>query len=348
MAQKLYEESNIQAIANAIRSKNGLTTTYKTSEMAAAITAIEGGGSTPPPVEDGKTRIYVHLEDGRKSPMLGICPNGTVTVDWGDGTEPNILTGASLTMVKWTPTHNYAAAGDYVISLTVDGSAGLYSIDGTNEYSCLLRYKVGSDSRNYVYQNAISKVEIGNGITRLNDYAFKNCSGLKSVTIPNTLSDIPLGCFSYCYSLSYVSLPNSITSISTEAFRECYALSSVSLPNGITSISNSMFRGGYSLQTIEIPDTVTSIDDYAFHYCRCLSNIIIPHGVTSIGAHAFDSCYGMKYYDFTALTAIPKLGATNVFNGMSSDCEIRVPAALAYNWKTATNWAKYSSYIVGV
>lgn len=47
MAQKLYEESNIQAIANAIRSKNGLTTTYKTSEMAAAITAlvIGGGGS---------------------------------------------------------------------------------------------------------------------------------------------------------------------------------------------------------------------------------------------------------------------------------------------------------------
>ena len=41
MAQKLYEESNIQAIADAIRGKNGLTNTYKTSEMAAAITAIE-------------------------------------------------------------------------------------------------------------------------------------------------------------------------------------------------------------------------------------------------------------------------------------------------------------------
>lgn len=50
MAQKLYEESNIQAIADAIRGKNGLTTTYKTSEMADAISAIEsgGGGETPP------------------------------------------------------------------------------------------------------------------------------------------------------------------------------------------------------------------------------------------------------------------------------------------------------------
>lgn len=46
MAQKLYEESNIQDIANAIRSKNGLTTTYKPSEMAAAISAISGGGGS--------------------------------------------------------------------------------------------------------------------------------------------------------------------------------------------------------------------------------------------------------------------------------------------------------------
>lgn len=44
MAQKLYEESNIQAIANAIREKNGATDAYLVSEMAAAIAAIEGGG----------------------------------------------------------------------------------------------------------------------------------------------------------------------------------------------------------------------------------------------------------------------------------------------------------------
>ena len=44
MAKKLYEETNIQAIANAIREKNGETTTYKTSEMANAISAITTGG----------------------------------------------------------------------------------------------------------------------------------------------------------------------------------------------------------------------------------------------------------------------------------------------------------------
>ena len=350
MAQKLYEESNIQAIANAIRSKNGLTTTYKVSEMAAAITAIEGGGSTPiePPVGDGKTRIYIHLEDGRLSPMLGICPNGTVTVDWGDGTEPDTLTGTSRATVRYTPTHNYAAAGDYVISLTVDGSAGLYSISSTNEYSCLLRYSKGADTRNAVYQNAIRKVEIGNGITHLNGYDFQNCSGLKSITIPNTVSHIGYGTFMSCYSLSSVSLSSSITNIYSDMFNGCYSLSSVSLPNNITNIGPSMFRGCYSLPKIEIPDTVTSIGEGAFYYCRSLSNITIPHGVKSIDAHAFFHCEGMKYYDFTALTAIPKLGTTNVFAGISADCEIRVPASLAEEWKAASNWAKYANYIVGV
>ena len=54
-----------------------------------------GGGEVTPPTTptDGKTRVYIHLEYGRTSPMLGVCPNGTVTVDWGDGTEPDTLTG---------------------------------------------------------------------------------------------------------------------------------------------------------------------------------------------------------------------------------------------------------------
>ena len=74
--------------------------------------------------DDGKTRLYVHLEDGRTSPMLGCCPDGTVTVDWGDGTTPDTLTGTSTVTVKWTPTHAYATAGDYVITLQVEGTVG--------------------------------------------------------------------------------------------------------------------------------------------------------------------------------------------------------------------------------
>lgn len=203
--------------------------------------------------DDGKTRLYIHLEDGRTSPMLGCCPNGTVTVDWGDGTTPDTLTGISTSTVKWTPTHAYAAAGDYVVTLQVEGAVGF--ADSPNG-SCLLRYSSGSNARNRVYQNAIQKVEIGSGVTSIGNNAFQSCYSLASITIPD--------------------------------------------------------------------------------------------GVTSIGAFAFDACYGMKYYDFTALTAVPASANANAFNGIAADCEIRVPASLVDEWKAAANWATYADYIVGV
>ena len=46
MAKKLYEESSVQAIANAIRAKNGETTTYKIGDMAEAIAGIMTGTPT--------------------------------------------------------------------------------------------------------------------------------------------------------------------------------------------------------------------------------------------------------------------------------------------------------------
>ena len=193
--------------------------------------------------DDGTTRIYIHLENGRISPMLGICPKGTVTVDWGDGTTPDILTGTSLTTVQWTPTHNYVSSGDYVIKLTVGGEAQLYGSSGSNGYAYILRYGSASDKRNSVYQNSILKVEIGAGI-RIGNYAFSNC-----------------------YSLSSITIPYGVTSIGSNAFYNSYSLSGITIPDGVTSIGNSAFSNCSSLSSITIPDGVTSIGSSAFSYC---------------------------------------------------------------------------------
>ena len=321
--------------------------------------------------DDGKTRIYIHLENGRTSPMLGCCPNGTVTVDWGDGTEPDTLTGTSTSTVKWTPTHEYGAAGDYVIKLSVSGSVGFAGSSSTNQYSYLLRYSSGKDSRNQVYQNAIQKVEIGGGVTSIKNSVFCNCYSLSSITIPDSVTSISQYAFQYCYSLSSITIPNSVTSIGQYAFQYCYSLSSITIPDGVTSIGGYAFNGCYTLSSITIPNSVTSIGKYAFQYCYTLSSITIPDGVTSIGqytisrcyslssitipdgvtsidAFAFSTCYGVRYYDFTRHTAVPTLSNTNAFNSIAADCEIRVPAALADEWKAATNWSTYANRIVGV
>ena len=178
--------------------------------------------------DDGKTRIYIRLEEGRTSPMLGVCPNGTVTVDWGDGTTPDTLTGTSTSTVQWTPNHAYAAPGEYVIKLTVDGTMGFYGGLFFSVGGAILLYSSNvSDKRNYVYRNSVQKIEIGSGVTSIGDYAFTLCYSLASITIPNGVTSIGDYVFNYCYSVAfydftdYTSVPtlantNAFTNISVD------------------------------------------------------------------------------------------------------------------------------------
>ena len=313
-------------IANAIRSKTGGTDALTLEQMVTEIEGISGGGgSTEEWIGDGNTHIWITLSEGRTSPMLGVCPNGTVTVDWGDGTTPDVLTGTSVHAVKWTPTHNYAEPGDYIITLTVDGKMGFGGKSSTNEYAYILRHASGADGRNRTYQNAVHRVEIGNGVTSIGAYSFQNC-----------------------YSLTSVNIPDGVASIGNNAFYHCYSLTSVNIPDGVTSIGDYAFYYCYSLKPINIPAGVTSIGDYAFYYCYSLTSINIPAGVRSIGDNAFYNCFGVRCYDFSNHTAVPTLSSTNDFRGISDDCEIRVPAALYDEWIAATNWATYASKIVAV
>ena len=321
--------------------------------------------------DDGKTRIYIRLEEGRTSPMLGVCPNGTVTVDWGDGTTPDTLTGTSTTTVKWTPNHAYAVPGEYVIKLTVDGTMGFYGDLDSIVGGAILLYSSGYDDRNYVYRNSVQKIEIGNGVTSIGlaafimcyslasitipnsvtsigEYAFYLCSSLSSVTIPNGVTSIGGYAFAECSSLVSITMPNSVTSIGDSAFSECYHLSSITIPDGVTSIEHHMFNTCRSLSSITIPNGVTSIGDNAFYGCYSLASIAIPNGVTSIGAYTFFYCYGVAFYDFSNHTSVPTLANTNAFTGISADCQIRVPASLVDAWKAATNWSTYADHIVGV
>ena len=195
--------------------------------------------------DDGKTRIYIRLEEGRTSPMLGVCPNGTVTVDWGDGTTPDTLTGTDTTVMKWTPNHAYATPGEYVIKLTVDGTMGFYGVDSSDESSAILRYSSDDDNRNHVYQNSVQKIEIGNGVTSIGQSAFYDCYSLASITIHNGVTSIGASTFYNCYSLSSITIPDGVTSIGASTFYNCFSLSSITIPDGVTSIENLAFANCY-------------------------------------------------------------------------------------------------------
>ena len=153
---------------------------------------------------DGKTRIKIKLEEGRTEPVLGLGINGSVDVDWGDGTSHGEMTGSNVsTLVQLQ--HVYAAAGEYTISLTV---TGVMAFLGDNTYRSGLLRKSGvtsaTSTESRAYQNAVQEVYIGSGVTSIANYAFYNCYSLASVTIPDGVTSIGASAFQYCYSLAFI------------------------------------------------------------------------------------------------------------------------------------------------
>ena len=120
---------------------------------------------------------------------------------------------------------------------------------------------------------------------------------VKAKSIEITTCDINTQCkiiyvyaFSYCSGLTSVTIPNSVTSIGWSAFENCSGLTSVTIPNSVTSIGNWAFSHCSGLTSITIPNSVTSIGNYAFSDCSGLTSITIPNSVTSIGSYAFRGC----------------------------------------------------------
>ena len=158
----------------------------------------------------------------------------------------------------------------------------------------------------------LKSVTIGNSVTSIGEYAFSDCSGLTSVTIGNSVTSIGEGAFNRCSGLKSVTIGNSVTSIGESAFYNCSDLTSITIPNSVTSIGKSAFYNCSDLTSITIPNSVTSIGDYAFSNCLELKSVTIGNSVTSIGSGAFSDCFQLT--SVTIPDSVISIGR-NAFNG---------------------------------
>ena len=248
----------------------------------------------------------------------------------------------------------------FTLLLTLTASADPVEINGIY-YNLIPKGKaaeVASGSIKYAGSVAIPETVIYNDITyivtSISGSAFYNCSGLKSVDIPNSVTMIESSAF-YGSGLISVDIPNSVTSIGEKAFYNCVRLTSVTIPQSVTSIGDKAFEGCSTLNSIVIengntqydsrdncnaiietatntlingcqstiiPNSVKKIGSNAFYNCSGLKSINIPNSVTSIGNAAFMLCKDLTSVIIS--NSVKKIG-DYLFSNCSNLTEVIIP-----------------------
>ena len=178
-----------------------------------------------------------------------------------------------------------------------------YDLDAETKQATVIKKSSGEYSGSIVIPESVEHEGTAYSVTSIGGYAFDECSGLTSVTIPNSVTSIGDGAFQKCSGLTSVTIGNSVESIGGWAFAYCSGLTSVTIPNSVTRIGYQAFCGCSGLTSVTIPNSVTSIGDYAFLACSGLTSVTIPNSVTSIGDGAFQKCSGLTSVHISDIAA---------------------------------------------
>lgn len=203
--------------------------------------------------------------------------------------------------------HDFEVDGIYYkyideVNKTVEVTCqGKYAWDYDNEYAghVIIPEKVNYNNQTYV-------------VIKIGDWAFRGCSGLSGITLPNSITSIGEQAFLSCSGLSSITIPSSVTNIGLSAFSGCIGLNSVVISD-LGAWCNIDFSGPDSnplyyavwlwlnnelLQEIIIPNDVKEIKRYAFYNYESLYSIKNTGSLERIGKYAFYNCANLFYIDF--------------------------------------------------
>lgn len=271
--------------------------------------------------QSGDTEIDVTMRTGRLNPVLFIGVNGTVTVDWGDGTSPDTVTRANPSSLTSIP-HSYAAAGDYMIKIHVVTGTFRFHGQGSRPF---FRKNTNMAENHDAYSNCVKAVRFGNGVDGINYFAFVDCYNLTTITLPSGVNDIGWGAFCNCSSLTSITIPSGCQTIGNDTLEGCSMLKSIALPSSVESIGEFAFQHCSALRSITIPNGVTQIGTTAFAYCSVLQSVMIPSGVTSLANSIFYDCYALQ--SITLLGNVVSVG-NNLLRNCHSLTSITLPSSV--------------------
>ena len=195
---------------------------------------------------------------------------------------------------------------------------------------------------------SITFIPTGNG----NSGCFRNCSSLKKVKLPETLTRIGDYAFMNVLNVEEMNLPESLQVLGTDGVPKGTWADGITLnlPN-LTSVGQIFSTLG--IKRVENLGSITRLSSSSgnheyngvFRACKQLEFVRLPSTVTYLGVSTFYKCSALKEIVCEAVTP-PTLYATQVFDGTPSDMVIYVPDESVEAYKTATNWAQFSDRIM--
>ena len=263
--------------------------------------SIEIWGKNNSPV-----RVYYHIEDGV---LRTSCTRGKEFAAQGGWTSYWTSPGSRY--------FNPAGVGSYFDASAGTGGAVVpiytYTLDDANR-ATITGYN-GSASALYIPgeidghevvaigdsafedRTDLRTVMIPDSVTEMGGYAFNNCTNLSNVTLSKSLKYMGGRAFGSCEKITQIEIPKSLDNCGNSGyasyhgpFGACSGLKKITFEEGTTEISSGLFRGCTGVEKINIPDSVTEIESSSFEDCINLVSVNIPDSVKKIGNEAFAGC----------------------------------------------------------
>ena len=243
--------------------------------------------------------------------------------------------------------------------------------DGTLAIEC------NSDIIKYLTKIVIPAKHNGKIVSKIGENAFEDFTNIRTVVIPDSITEICYSAFNGCTNLINIEIPNSVTSIGNCAFVGCSNLKNIAIPNSVSFIGSSAFNGCSSLESITLPFlgngidqthfgyifgassysdndwyvptslksvTITggtSIDNYAFNDCYMLTSITIPNSIVSVGDDAFSRCSNLK--SIVIPNSVTSIGSYAFYgcSNLTIYCEAESqPSGWDYDWNADSLYSK--------